>query len=80
MYALWKWLAKAPQDGDETAIYDSAQALVTLQKLYGLFPRVVGKGDFASVGRHFCGYVTRPIRNVLASDLLVNSPSFYRQR
>ncbi|KAG6854160.1 hypothetical protein C0991_010071 [Blastosporella zonata] len=35
-------------DGDETAIYDSAQALGMLQKLYGLFPRVVGKGDAAA--------------------------------
>ncbi|KAJ6623145.1 Sec1-like protein [Mycena sp. CBHHK59/15] len=35
-------------DGDETMIYDSAQALLTLQKLYGLFPRIVGKGDHAA--------------------------------
>ncbi|KAG6911334.1 hypothetical protein DXG01_001005 [Tephrocybe rancida] len=35
-------------DGDETAIYDSAQALIMFQKLYGLFPRVVGKGDAAA--------------------------------
>ncbi|KAJ6601336.1 Sec1-like protein [Mycena vulgaris] len=35
-------------DGDETVIYDSAQALLTLQKLYGLFPRIVGKGDQAA--------------------------------
>ncbi|CAK5280414.1 unnamed protein product [Mycena citricolor] len=35
-------------DGDETAIYDSAQALVTLEKLYGLFPRIVAKGDHAA--------------------------------
>ncbi|EIN14426.1 Sec1-like protein [Punctularia strigosozonata HHB-11173 SS5] len=35
-------------DGDETAVYDSAKALVTLQKLYGLFPRIVGKGDRAA--------------------------------
>ncbi|KAH9997774.1 Sec1-like protein [Russula compacta] len=34
-------------DGDETSIYDSAQALHTLQKLFGLFPRVIGKGDHA---------------------------------
>lgn len=37
------------QNGDETVIYDSAQALTTFQKLYGLFPRIVGKGDCASV-------------------------------
>ncbi|KAJ7805145.1 Sec1-like protein [Mycena olivaceomarginata] len=35
-------------DGDETVIYDSAQALLTLEKLYGLFPRIVGKGDSAA--------------------------------
>ncbi|RDB28384.1 Vacuolar protein sorting-associated protein 33A [Hypsizygus marmoreus] len=35
-------------DGDETVIYDSAQALTTFQKLYGLFPRIVGKGDYAA--------------------------------
>lgn len=34
-------------DGDETSIYDSAQALHTLQKLFGLFPRIIGKGDCA---------------------------------
>ena len=37
------------QDGDESAIFDSAQALITLQKLFGLFPRIVGKGDHAGV-------------------------------
>ena len=37
------------QDGDETAIYDAAQALNTFQKLYGTFPRIVGKGDYAAV-------------------------------
>ncbi|KAK7063771.1 Sec1-like protein [Favolaschia claudopus] len=35
-------------DGDETMIYDSAQALLTLEKLHGLFPRIVGKGDHAA--------------------------------
>lgn len=34
-------------DGDETSIYDSSQALHTLQKLFGLFPRIIGKGDHA---------------------------------
>ena len=40
----------ALQDGDETSVYDSSQALHTLQKLFGLFPRLVGKGDSAEVG------------------------------
>ncbi|KAL0582013.1 Vacuolar protein-sorting-associated protein 33 [Marasmius crinis-equi] len=35
-------------DGDETVIYDSAQALITLQKMYGVFPRMLGKGDHAA--------------------------------
>jgi hypothetical protein len=34
-------------DGDETSVYDSSQALHTLQKLFGLFPRIIGKGDHA---------------------------------
>ncbi|KAF8079084.1 Sec1-like protein [Lyophyllum atratum] len=34
--------------GDESVIFDSAQALTTFQKLYGLFPRIVGKGDGAA--------------------------------
>ncbi|KAG8946350.1 hypothetical protein FRC04_011896 [Tulasnella sp. 424] len=34
-------------DGDETAVYYAAQALLTIQQAYGLFPRIVGKGDGA---------------------------------
>ncbi|KAG8997603.1 hypothetical protein FRB94_003312 [Tulasnella sp. JGI-2019a] len=34
-------------DGDETSIYYAAQALLTIQQAYGLFPRIVGKGDAA---------------------------------
>lgn len=30
-------------------MYDSAQALYTLQKLFGIFPRILGKGDSAAV-------------------------------
>ena len=37
------------QDGDETVIYDSMHALITLEKLHGLFPRIIGKGDYAGV-------------------------------
>ena len=32
---------------DPTCIFDSAQALMLLQKQYGLFPRILGKGDNA---------------------------------
>ncbi|KAJ3907217.1 Sec1-like protein [Lentinula edodes] len=35
-------------DGDESVVYDSAQALMTLQRLFGLFPRLLGKGDHAA--------------------------------
>ncbi|KZT51079.1 Sec1-like protein [Calocera cornea HHB12733] len=34
-------------DGDNTAIYYSAQALMTVQQAFGLFPRIIGKGDAA---------------------------------
>ncbi|KJA28481.1 hypothetical protein HYPSUDRAFT_62119 [Hypholoma sublateritium FD-334 SS-4] len=34
-------------DGDETVIFDSAQALLAIQKLYGPFPQIIGKGDYA---------------------------------
>ncbi|KAJ7201328.1 Sec1-like protein [Mycena pura] len=44
-------------DGDETVIYNSAQALLTLEKLYGLFPRIVGKGDQAA---RLATLLTRP--------------------
>ncbi|KAG6851377.1 hypothetical protein H0H93_005775 [Arthromyces matolae] len=53
-------------DGDETAIYDSAQALTTLQKLYGLFPRVVGKGDAAA---RLATLLTREAPKVFNSSL-----------
>lgn len=42
------------QDGDETSIYNSAQALVTLQRLFGPFPRILGKGNFAFVSLEMC--------------------------
>ncbi|KAL1677686.1 Sec1-like protein [Schizophyllum commune] len=35
-------------DGDESIIYDSVQALTTIQKLFGRIPRIVGKGDYAA--------------------------------
>jgi vacuolar protein sorting-associated protein 33A len=39
------------KDGNETVIFDSMEALVTLQKLYGRFPRIIGKGDYAAVSQ-----------------------------
>ncbi|KAF7337688.1 Vacuolar protein sorting-associated protein 33A [Mycena sanguinolenta] len=52
-------------DGDETVIYDSAQALLTLEKMYGLFPRIIGKGDHAArlatlLTRHLPSDATAP--------------------
>ncbi|KAI0095231.1 Sec1-like protein [Irpex rosettiformis] len=35
-------------DGDETIVYNSMQALTTLQSHFGIFPRIVGKGDYAA--------------------------------
>ena len=43
------YLIASFKDGDESVIYDASQALVTFQKLYGLFPRIVGKGDYSGV-------------------------------
>ncbi|KAJ8659540.1 hypothetical protein O0I10_004905 [Lichtheimia ornata] len=34
-------------DGDTTAIYNAAKSLMKLQSIYGLFPRIIGKGDAA---------------------------------
>ncbi|KAI9007510.1 Sec1-like protein [Phycomyces nitens] len=34
-------------DGDQTSIYYAACALMKLQSIYGLFPRIIGKGDGA---------------------------------
>ncbi|KAG8936355.1 hypothetical protein FRC02_002948 [Tulasnella sp. 418] len=34
-------------EGDETSIYYAAQALITIQQAYGVFPRILGKGDAA---------------------------------
>ncbi|KAF8841902.1 ATP binding protein [Paxillus ammoniavirescens] len=45
-------------DGDETVIYNSALALDVLQKTYGQFPRIIGKGDYAS---KLATLLTRPL-------------------
>lgn len=34
-------------DGDPTVLYQSALALISLQRIYGRIPRVCGKGDYA---------------------------------
>lgn len=33
-------------EGDPTCIYQSAEALVSLQQLYGRIPKITGKGRF----------------------------------
>lgn len=37
------------QEGDYTPVYDMGKALMTLQRAFGLIPRVIGKGDSAKV-------------------------------
>ncbi|KAI8974973.1 Sec1-like protein [Pilobolus umbonatus] len=34
-------------DGDQTSVYYAAKSLMRLQSIYGLFPRILGKGDAA---------------------------------
>lgn len=41
------------QNGDDTALYYSSLALMTFQRAYGLFPRIMGKGDAAGVSHQF---------------------------
>ncbi|KAI8099584.1 Sec1-like protein [Halteromyces radiatus] len=42
--ATWKEIYL---DGDTTSIYYAAKSLMKLQSIYGLFPRILGKGDAA---------------------------------
>lgn len=52
-------------DGDHTSIFRSAQALMTLQHVYGMFPRILGKGTLA---RRLADLLIRQRREHLASD------------
>ncbi|CAE6414490.1 unnamed protein product [Rhizoctonia solani] len=45
-------------DGDESSIYYAAQALSTMQRAYGKFPRVVGKGDAAKKLQSLMAHLT----------------------
>lgn len=38
------------QNGDDTPLFYSSLGLMTLQRAFGLFPRIMGKGDAAKVG------------------------------
>lgn len=51
--------------GDHTVLFHTSQALMTLQRLWGLFPRLVGKGDLAN---RLCDLLVRQRRELLASD------------
>jgi len=52
-------------DGDHTPLFGAAQALMTLQRMYGLFPRVVGKGDLAN---RLCDLLVRQRREHTANS------------
>lgn len=52
-------------DGDQTLLFQSAQALMTMQSTYGLFPRIVGKGDLAN---RLCDLLVRQRREHFASE------------
>ncbi|PKI84128.1 hypothetical protein MVES_002138 [Malassezia vespertilionis] len=52
--------------GDHTSLFRAAQALMTMQCTYGLFPRIVGKGDMAN---RLCDLLVRQRREQCASDV-----------
>ncbi|RDX51187.1 Sec1-like protein [Lentinus brumalis] len=62
-------------DGDETVVYDSMQALLTLEKLHGLFPRIIGKGDYAARLAHLLTRNTPQASSNAPSDNHLNAPS-----
>lgn len=51
--------------GDHTALFHASQALMTLQRMWGLFPRIVGKGDLAN---RLCDLLVRQRREHLATE------------
>ncbi|KAI0360967.1 Sec1-like protein [Trametes cingulata] len=62
-------------DGDETIVYDSMQALLTLEKLHGLFPRILGQGDYAARLAHLLSRNAQPSLAGAPPDNLLNTPS-----
>lgn len=52
-------------DGDHTPLFHAAHALMTLQRMWGVFPRIVGKGDLAN---RLCDLLLRQRREFLATD------------
>lgn len=45
----WTLSAPVEQDGDTSAIFDLAKAIMTIQRAFGPIPRFIGKGDSARV-------------------------------
>ena len=44
-------------------IFDSTQALLTIQKIFGTFPQIIGKGDYAQAScRRF--FIFTPLMNI----------------
>ncbi|KAF8807938.1 Sec1-like protein [Phlegmacium glaucopus] len=62
-------------DGDETVIFDSTQALLTIQKLFGTFPQIIGKGDYAQRLTTLLTRQTPKTANGSSSDSLLSSSS-----
>ncbi|KAF8433522.1 ATP binding protein [Boletus edulis BED1] len=62
-------------DGDETIIYNSALALNALQHTFSRFPRIIGKGDYAS---KLATLLTKPLpeQQVVPADALNLPPPF----
>ncbi|WFD36088.1 Vacuolar protein-sorting-associated protein 33 [Malassezia cuniculi] len=50
--------------GDQTSVFHAAQALMTMQRMYGAFPRILGKGDLAI---RVCDLLVRQRREHLAA-------------
>ncbi|CAD6976215.1 unnamed protein product [Tilletia controversa] len=65
------------RDGDHACIYLAAQALMTVQHVYGLIPRILGKGDLA---KRLADLLIRQRREHLSADptnpALVAPPTF----
>jgi hypothetical protein len=57
------------QHGDDTPIYYSSLALMTFQRAFGLFPRILGKGDGAKVSCR-TSYICRKLTGQKLADLL----------
>ncbi|KAG0032734.1 hypothetical protein BGZ82_006435 [Podila clonocystis] len=53
-------------DKDTTSIYYAAKALMRLQGIYGLFPRILGKGDYSKA---LCDMMLRMRREMAVDDL-----------